>query len=83
MKVYVVSGALWYPRTGELSQDITNVYARKWDALRDLVGRVRERLSDDEFWPGARKDDREEFARCVVDDNGDVFGWNIDAVEIE
>lgn len=34
-------------------------------------------------YPGARKVDREEFMRCVVDDCGDVFGWNLEAVEIE
>lgn len=82
-KVYVVSGALWYPRTGELHQDLAKVHARKRDALRDLAGRVRERLADGVNCPGARKVDREEFERCVVDGNGDVFGWNVDAVEIE
>lgn len=80
MKVYVVSGVLSYVN-GEIYQDLTKVYARKSDALRDLAGRVRERLADDEF--GAGVVDREAFTRCVVDDVGDVFGWNLDAVEIE
>ena len=82
MKVYVVSGVLWYPRTDELYQDLTKAYARKRDALRDLAGRIRRRLEDVGNCPGARKVDVENFERCVVDDNGDVFGWNVDAVEI-
>ena len=82
-KVYVVSGALWLRFTNELYNDLTKVYTRKWDAMRDLAGRVRGRLNDGLNCPGARKVDREEFERCVVDDCGDVFGWNIDAVEIE
>ena len=83
MKVYVVSGALWYKFTNELYQDLARVHARKRDALRDLAGRVRIRLNDGLNYPGARRVDREEFERCVVDDCGDVFGWNIEAVEIK
>lgn len=59
-------------------EELTN-----WDALHDLAGRIRQRLDDGLNYPGARKVDREEFMRCVVDDCGDVFGWNLEAVEIE
>lgn len=82
-KVYVVSGVLWWKFTNELYQDSARVHARKWDAMRDLAGRVRERLNDGFSCPGAHKVDRKEFERCIVDNCGNVFGWNIDAVKIE